>query len=231
MNNPFMNVPNYGNINNMQMFPQNVNNNMKPGIIPKINDSLRKELEEEKEKNKILQNTINQLNNTISQLKQKNNIDNEKYKGEIKTYIDKIEILNNQVQKLSLENNNLKKEIKKFNPQNNSGEIFSLYKRIDNLNKKIEELNEKLDRYPFILEKDEKILSIIFATSSFSYSIVCKNTDTISKLENELYQIFPDLAETNNYFLCQGTVANKYKKLEELKLKNGDIIVINHNED
>ena len=80
------------------------------------------------------------------------------------------------------------------NSQNNSDEIFKLYKKIAKLNEKIEDLNEKLSRYPFILEKDEKILSVIFASSSITYSIVCKNTDTIHKLEPELYEKFPELS-------------------------------------
>ena len=60
--------------------------------------------------------------------------------------------------------------------------------------------------------------------------MVCKNTDTIHKLEEELYKEYPELAEANFYFLCKGTVINnKLKKLEELKIKSGDIIVINEN--
>ena len=99
------------------------------------------------------------------------------------------------------------------------------------LYKKIEDLNEKLSRYPFKLEKDEKIISVIFASASITYSAVCKNTDTINKLEPELYEKYPELSETNNYFLYKGTVANRFKKFEELKFKNGDIIIINQQED
>ena len=136
------------------------------------------------------------------------------------------EILNDQIKKLSLDNTNLKEEIKKNNTQNNSDDIVSLYKRIDDLNK-------KLSRYPFVLEEGEKILSVIFTSVSqkVNYSMVCKNTDSIYKLEGELYKTFPELSETNNCFLCNGTVVNRFKKFEELKFKNGDIIVINQQED
>ena len=189
-------------------------------------NNLRRELEEEKKKNKILQDTINKLNNTINQLKQEHNTDIQKYKKELKVYVDKNEILNNQIKKLSLDNTNLKEEIKKNNTQNNSDDIVSLYKRIDDLNK-------KLSRYPFVLEEGEKILSVIFRSVSqkVNYSMVCKNTDSIYKLEGELYKTFPELSETNNYFLCKGTVVNRFKKFEELKFKNGDIIIINQQED
>ena len=189
-------------------------------------NNLRRELEEEKKKNKILQDTINKLNNTINQLKQEHNTDIQKYKEEIKAYIDRNEILNNQIKKLSLDNTNLKEEIEKVNIQNKSDEIIRLYK-------KIEELNEQIKRYPFILEEGEKILSVIFTSVSqkVNYSMVCKNTDSIYKLEGELYNTFPELAQTNNYFSCKGTVVNRFKKFEELKFKNGDIIVINQQED
>ena len=189
-------------------------------------NNLRRELEEEKKKNKILQDTINKLNNTINQLKQEHNTDIQKYKKELKVYVDKNEILNNQIKKLSLDNTNLKEEIKKNNTQNNSDDIVSLYKRIDDLNK-------KLSRYPFVLEEGEKILSVIFRSVSqkVNYTMVCKNTDSIYKLEGELYKTFPELSETNNYFLCKGTVVNRFKKFEELKFKNGDIIIINQQED
>ena len=189
-------------------------------------NNLRRELEEEKKKNKNLQDTINKLNNTINQLKQEHNTDIQKYKKELKVYVDKNEILNNQIKKLSLDNTNLKEEIKKNNTQNNSDDIVSLYKRIDDLNK-------KLCRYPFVLEEGEKILSVIFTSVSqkVNYSMVCKNTDSIYKLEGELYKTFPELSETNNCFLCKGTVVNRFKKFEELKFKNGDIIIINQQED
>ena len=214
----------------------NIKNEDKQNIIKSenLNDNkikdLKRELEEEKNKNKKLQDSINDLNNIINQLKQKNNIDIEKYNLEIKTYINKLEIMNNNIQNLSLENNNLKSEIKKANSQNNSDETLKLYKKIAELNEKIKNLNEKINRYPFILEKGEKMLSIIFASASMSYSIICKNTDTINKLEAELYKQYPEFSETNNYFLYKGTVVNKFKQFEELQLKNGDIIIINRND-
>ena len=75
------------------------------------------------------------------------------------------------------------------------------------------------------------MLSVIFASSSFNYSMICKNTDTINKLEGELYQIYPELAETNNYFLYKGEVASRIKKLKDLGVKNGEIILINQHEE
>ena len=141
-------------------------------------DELRKQLNDERNKNKILEDKIKTLNNTINKLKQDNNNIIKKYDNEINNYINKIETLNNNIQKLSSENNNLKMNVQNNLNSNEPNEIVRLYK-------KIEDLTEKIHRYPFILEKDEKMLSIIFFSKKVNYSMICKNTDTIHTLEPE----------------------------------------------
>ena len=175
----------------------------------------------------MLEDENKALNNKINKLTQDYNNSIKKSGIEINNYISKIEALNKSIQKLSSENNDLKTKINSQNNINaNESELLRLYK-------KIEELTEKINRYPFVLEKDEEMLSVVFMSGSqkFTYSMICKNTDTIHALESELYTRFPELSETENYFLCKGTVANKFKKFKELKIKNGDIIIINQRED
>ena len=181
-------------------------------------ERLKRELKEEKEKNKNLENIINEL-------RTKNKNDTQKLKNEIKSYVEKIEKMKNDIQKLSSENNNLKDKMKGQYTKNNSDEIISLYKRID-------DLNAKLKRYPFILEEGEKIMSIIFTSvdQNLNYSMICKNTDTINQLESKLYQEYSKLDRAHYYFICNGNVLNKFEKLEKLKIKNGDIIVLNVDE-
>ena len=181
-------------------------------------ERLKRELKEEKEKNKNLENIINEL-------RTKNKNDTQKLKNEIKSYVEKIE-------KLSLENKNLKDKMKRQGVQNNTDEIVRLYKKIEGLNEKIDELNAKLKRYPFVLEEGEKIMSIIFTSvdQNLNYSMICKNTDTINQLELKLYQEYSKLDRAHYYFICNGNVLNKFEKLEKLKIKNGDIIVLNVDE-
>ena len=90
-----------------------------------------------------------------------------------------------------------------------------------------------IKRYPIILEENEKLISIIFASSdqTMHYSMICKNTDTLSDLEKKLYKEFPDFIESDNIFLCKGTVINKYKTFESYNIKNGDILVLNKRDD
>ena len=99
----------------------------------------------------------------------------------------------------------------------------------DKLYKEIYDLNEKLKRYPVVLEQNEKLISIIFTSSEQKkyYSIICKNTDNINKLETEIYKEFPDFIETDNYFLCKGHKINKFQTFEMNHIVNGDLIIIN----
>ena len=209
------------NITNKNNKPISKNENKKSkNEISKDNEieRLKRELKEEKEKNKNLENIINEL-------RTKNKNDTQKLKNEIKSYVEKIEKMKNDIQKLSSENNNLKDKMKGQYTKNNSDEIISLYKRID-------DLNAKLKRYPFILEEGEKIMSIIFTSvdQNLNYSMICKNTDTINQLESKLYQEYSKLDRAHYYFICNGNVLNKFEKLEKLKIKNGDIIVLNVDE-
>ena len=145
---------------------------------------------------------------------------------------------------LSKENANLKQQISQLqfqltsqnnfqnmnNIQNNSFDKFiNLINEKENI---IKDLKEKIKRYPFVLEKNEKIMSIIFSSvnQKVNYSMVCKNTDTIHKLEEKLYEEYPNLSESENYFLCKGKVLNKFQSFEKNHIKNGDIILLNQND-
>ena len=145
--------------------------------------------------------------------------------------------------KLSNENANLKQKISQLQFQLNSQNMNNIsniqnnsYDKLINLiNEKeniIKNLKEKIKRYPFVLEKNEKIMSIIFSSvnQKVNYSMVCKNTDTIHKLEEKLYEEYPYLSERENYFLCKGRLLNKFISFEKNNIKNGDIILLNQND-
>ena len=59
--------------------------------------------------------------------------------------------------------------------------------------------------------------------------MVCKNTDTINKLEPELYKEYPEFSKTENFFIFGGKNLDKSKKFEEYKINNGDIIILDYN--
>ena len=120
-----------------------------------------------------------------------------------------------------------------FSNNQNNNSIDSLIKLVKAKEDLINNLNEKLKRFPFILENNENLMSVIFSSvnQKVNYSIVCKNTDTIHNLEVKLYQEFPSLYESENYFLCKGQIINKFKTFEENKIKNGDTILLNQMND
>ena len=195
-------------------------------------------------------NNPNQINNILYQ--NSFNKDNNSYEvnnlyskdKKIKDFKKKINILNNQLLEekkkndiLYEENSKLKKKIEELkvtinnlniqiNPSNNNSI------KMNELCEKIIDLQEKLNRFPFILEKNEKLISIIFSSvgQSIHYSIVCKNTDDINKLETELYKEYPQFSETDNYFMCKGKVINKFHTFGSNHIKNGDVILVNQND-
>ena len=140
-------------------------------------------------------------------------------------------------ERLSNENELLKQKISQLqnNSQSNNGSNLSnnlLESALQLIREKediIKDLNEKIKRFPFILEKDEKIISIIFKSveHKINYSLICKNTDNIHKLEEELYKQYPNLTEKDNYFFYKDQQINKFKNFESINLKNGDILIIN----
>ena len=190
--------------------------------IESLNNELTK-LSEEKNKNNILSKEILDLNNKMEESNKKINILNnqlidEKNKNNIllsdnSNYKNKVEELNSKINK---QNNN-----QKIIPD----DIIKLYKKID-------DLNEKLKRFPFILEENEKLISIVISSINrrINFSMICKNTFTINDLEKELYKEYPEISETENYFMCKGNIINKFKTFESNHIKDGDILILNQKE-
>ena len=197
--------------------------------------------------NKDLQDELNnerlKNNNLLSQ-----NSQLQKENTNLKNKIKSFEKINDD---LVNENNQLKQQIIKSNNQlisltnnlqnsnilsNNQYNIndYSFVKLIKDKEDIINDLNEKLKRFPFILEKNEKLMSVIFSSMNqkINYSIVCKNTDNIHNLEGILYKEYPNLFERQNYFyLCKGKLINKFQTLESNQIKNGDTIILSSNDD
>ena len=75
----------------------------------------------------------------------------------------------------------------------------------------------KITRFPFTLEKGEKLMTIIFITpdQKLHYSVICKNTEEFHKIEGQLYKEYPEYTENENYFILNGKKINKYKTLEQ----------------
>ena len=99
--------------------------------------------------------------------------------------------------------------------------IIQLYHKID-------ELKDKLSRYPLELSKGEKLISVIFSSSDkmILYSLICKNTEKFIKLEEKLYNNYPEYSEYYNVFMVNGNKINRLKTLDENKIKDSDNIIL-----
>ena len=77
----------------------------------------------------------------------------------------------------------------------------------------------------------EKAIAALFISTdqNVTYSIACKNTTTFVKVEEKLYEEYPQYKETNNYFLHNGSVIKRFKTVEENHIKNGKPIILNTN--
>ena len=182
--------------------------------------------------NKKIVKLTNSLNDKEKIIKEEKEIKNEKN--------NIIKDLENNNEKLRKELKDLTNEIIKMKiKEKNSKEINDLIKG-DLKNEKFIELIEKLEakekeikeiksRFPFELSENEKLISVIIVSTDqkIHHSFICKNTDKFTKVEYLLYEIYPEYMETDNYFVINGNKINKYKSLEENKIKNSDIITLN----
>ena len=85
--------------------------------------------------------------------------------------------------------------------------------------------------FPFELKKGEKLISLIFISKEedIYQSFICKNSDIFSKIEYLFYDKYPEFREKENNFFVNRLNRLKVKKnksLEENKIENDDIILI-----
>ena len=58
-------------------------------------------------------------------------------------------------------------------------------------------------------------------------SIICKNTEIFSRLEEKLYKEHPEYRDSFNYFCVNEKEIDRYKTLKENNIHNSDIIILN----
>lgn len=172
--------------------------------INRKNHFLENELKLEKSKNQQLSQEIISLKNKIRE--QNNKIDDKN---------DIIYDLKNKIKELQ--------DIKYNNREDKK--VMGL---MEKLVEKEESLKKMKLRYPFEIAEGEKIMSVNIVSPEYSitHSIICKNTHLFNYLENKLYEKYPELLESENFFIVNGDKVNKYKTLEENKIKDNDIITL-----
>ena len=203
--------------------------------IKNLESQYQNELNKNKELNEIKNNLNSQYQTELNKNKELNikiQSLNIKLNSEIKnkeSFIEKNKDLTNEINNLKQKCVELENKIdnnKNINLNHNNDSLVELYRRID-------EYKEKLSVYPFELLKNEKMLSVIIHSNDESLlcSIICKNTEKFNRIEERFYNEYPEYYERDNYFVFNGTIINKFQTLEENKIKNNNIIILNKKND
>ena len=134
-----------------------------------------------------------------------------------------IKYLKNQLNELYKQNQLLNKKI--IEKSDNNNEIIELMKKLE---KKNDEINELKSKNIFNLKEGEKLMTIIFisADQRIHYSLICKNTDKFSRIEELLYEEYPEYKKIDNFFLFNGKRINRFETLEENGIKNSSLITL-----
>ena len=135
------------------------------------------------------------------------------------------------------ENQKLQEKINKLNLE--IGKIKLLEDEIKFLEKNLIEKNIEIQKYKtgkYIRSDDsilsihpgEKIIGVNFVSMGNQdighYNIVCKNTDLFVKLEEKLYNDYPQFKDYETYFEVKTKRIKRFKTLDENNIKNNDIV-------
>ena len=79
------------------------------------------------------------------------------------------------------------------------------------------------------IKPGEKIIAALFISSDqkITYSIPCKNTTPFVRIEEKLYEEYPEYKDTENHFIHNGNVIKRFKTVEENNIKSGKPIILN----
>ena len=155
---------------------------------------LKKQLIDEKNKNKKLLDENTYLKGTINNL----NLKIEK----MRKNEEKIKILENEIFKKNLEIQNYQ----------------------SNLN------NNKNEYLITSIKPGEKIFTINFVSMGNQdighYSLACKNTDIFVRLEEKLYNDFPQFKDFETFFEVRGRRIKRFKSMDDNHIRNNDVLNI-----
>ena len=125
--------------------------------------------------------------------------------------------------------------------------INTLKDKIRNLENTINNLNVEITNYKFQVvslkenkneitsfKPGERMIEILFMTEGtqdiINYAMPCKNTDLFVRLEEKLYNDFPNYRKFDTYFMVNTKKILRFQTLDENHIKNNDIIHVFVNE-
>ena len=128
-----------------------------------------------------------------------------------------------EIENLKIRLINKEKTIESLNTQ--------LSYKINELNNIKNRVNNNNDDLLNVINPGEKIIAALFISSDqkIQYAISCKNTTPFVRIEEKLYEEYPEYKETDNYFLHNGSIIKRFKTVEENHIQNGKAIILNIN--
>ena len=128
-----------------------------------------------------------------------------------------------EINNLNIQLKNKEKNIELLNTQ--------LSNKINELNNIKNRVNNNNDDLVNVINPGEKTIAALFISSDqkIQYAISCKNTTPFVRIEEKLYEEYPEYKETDNYFLHGGTVIKRFKTVEENHIQGGKAIILNTN--
>ena len=167
----------------------------------KVNENDNKIIKEDKNYNELLNQLIEEKNK------------NKKLMEQLSSEQQKVKELNEKIKLYENNNNNIKK-------------IKELEETINSLNFKINNLDKDKG---INLKSDEEIVALFFTSveQDVHRPISCKKSDTFVRIEEKIYNEYPQYKELNTYLTVNGNAIKRFKTLEENKIKDGNTIIIN----
>ena len=183
------------------------------------NNTLKIKIENLEKENCKIKNENNELKNKNNELKNKNNElknENNELKSKNKELKNELDIKKQNLNKCVSEINNLKSSL-----INETKERNNLIKEMENLRINVNLNNEEIRR--------DDIITIQFKSIDLNVDIAfsCKDTDIFVRIEEKLYNQYPEYKEYNTYFTVNGCILKRFKSIKENGIKNFDKILLN----
>ena len=144
--------------------------------------------------------------------------------------------LNNEKKKVKELTNKIKELEKNFSNNNNINRINELEKIINKKDKEIKNLQLKFEKNDLINTKLDEgdIIAVNFTSTNgdINFPIACKPTNIIARLEEKIYNEYPEYKDYQTYLMSNEEILKRFKTIEENGIKNGNqIMVIRNDED
>ena len=168
-----------------------------------------------------------EIENENKKLKEENAKLNEKINDCIKKLEESYEKLKERENIIEKKNKKIEELEKSIQEKENS-----LNKYLEENNKLINDIEKLKTSIPFNLSEGEKLISVVFLSSDHNicYPVICKNTDIFIKIENLLYEEYPEYKDPKNEYFINGNKFNKNGSLEENNIKDKNIIILQTND-